>query len=682
MAKPANTIKKIKPNPTGDTYDICPTIMTDETGTYKAELPTLTQDEVIATMSDITVDSIETTGSGNAITSATLTDKKITFTKGSTFLTAHQTLKTLNTNNTSAQSVSASESIAGSGTINLHKVAKTGNFSDLNGTGSVVKDGAILMPTNPFGGRSIYINSLNNAFASADKKYYVTVTEHYKTSGGVTYPYADTSKAITDDDYYVDGPIARTLTASAHNLFDGSYETGLSAAKTGDTYLKIRIMFGSNDSPSGSSSYFPGYPYGEYYLSFYYNNTPNVLPQCRVYNQYPAHTKGWHLYTGAMFTGTLGSTNNIIKFTDSNDYQRTCVDFIVYGNETSGRVVQVSEIDYKLSRPDLSRDGSTVTKYGDQKLYFPFRWYSNPTTQTVEINSDGTITAKKFKLESSTAIAPANGQNVAVYTSNGFERTTSTFDGSTTTKFLSQKGTFEAQVQTDWNASSGVAQILNKPTIPDAVTANPTLAGTEDTLIGIQVGNTKYKVVDTEPFTAVAGTDFTDNSSIHELVDLSNDFKDTLKEHKDIILQGFLEAYQLTNTEVKIHYKDKAVIEGDTTVTALLYEGYVSLFIDEILKFTVLINSSNEVTNVEYSTIPLPKGLIIESGKLYLNNGDTDSATGMPFGISVNTTAILTEALTNYASQQSVNEKKLICYDPDDPSHVAFVTLPQVTRLI
>lgn len=43
----------------------------------------------------------------------------------------HQSIKALNTNNTSAQTVSSSEAIAGSGTINLHKVAKTGSYNDL-----------------------------------------------------------------------------------------------------------------------------------------------------------------------------------------------------------------------------------------------------------------------------------------------------------------------------------------------------------------------------------------------------------------------------------------------------------------------------------------------------------------------------------------------------------------------
>ena len=42
-------------------------------------------------------------------------------------------IKTLNTDNASAQETSSSETIMGSGTINLHKVAKTGTYSDLIG---------------------------------------------------------------------------------------------------------------------------------------------------------------------------------------------------------------------------------------------------------------------------------------------------------------------------------------------------------------------------------------------------------------------------------------------------------------------------------------------------------------------------------------------------------------------
>ena len=50
---------------------------------------------------------------------------------GKEVFTSHQSIKSINTNNTAAQSVNASEAITGSGTINLHKVSKTGSYNDL-----------------------------------------------------------------------------------------------------------------------------------------------------------------------------------------------------------------------------------------------------------------------------------------------------------------------------------------------------------------------------------------------------------------------------------------------------------------------------------------------------------------------------------------------------------------------
>ena len=62
----------------------------------------------------------------------------------------HQSIKALNTNNTSAQTVSSSEAIAGSGTINLHKVAKTGSYNDLNNKPTIptVNNGQLTIQKN------------------------------------------------------------------------------------------------------------------------------------------------------------------------------------------------------------------------------------------------------------------------------------------------------------------------------------------------------------------------------------------------------------------------------------------------------------------------------------------------------------------------------------------------------
>lgn len=257
--------------------------------------------------------------------------------------------------------------------------------------GQYMPYGTVLMPTNPFGGKHLYINTIDNAFASADKKFYVTITRHSISSGGVTYPYVDSSKSITDDDYFVDGPVVGTLTSSAHDLFNGSYEGGLSVSD--GQYMKIRIMFGSNTSPSASTSYFPGYPYGVYYLSYYYTSVPTRVSQYRVYNKFSAHTVGWHSYNFSAFNGSLGNVNYIEQIDDEGNYLRTCVEFIIFGR--SGGTSQVTEVDYRLTRPDLSRDGSTLTKYGSQSLYHQFTWY-NDHAETAKITSAGYIYGTTF----------------------------------------------------------------------------------------------------------------------------------------------------------------------------------------------------------------------------------------------------------------------------------------------
>ena len=75
-----------------------------------------------------------------------------------TVLTAHQNIKTLKTNNNTAQEVSASEAISGSGTINLHKVAKTGNYNDLSNRPTI--------PTDT-GATSVEVTGTGNAVTAA-----------------------------------------------------------------------------------------------------------------------------------------------------------------------------------------------------------------------------------------------------------------------------------------------------------------------------------------------------------------------------------------------------------------------------------------------------------------------------------------------------------------------------------
>lgn len=77
---------------------------------------------------------MHTGDTGNVVTGMSYdsTTKKITYTKDLTALTAHQSIKQLDTTATTAQTTNAAEDIVGSGKVTLHKISKTGSYTDLN----------------------------------------------------------------------------------------------------------------------------------------------------------------------------------------------------------------------------------------------------------------------------------------------------------------------------------------------------------------------------------------------------------------------------------------------------------------------------------------------------------------------------------------------------------------------
>lgn len=116
----------------------------------------------------------------------------------------------------------------------------------------------------------------------------------------------------------------------------------------------------------------------------------------------------------------------------------------------------------------IGKDGTSSTKY----LRGDGTWQEFPTIPTV---NDKTLTIQK------------NGTQVAQFTANSASDVTANITVPTgdlasvnkpssgqTTSYLRGDGTWQnfptipaAQVNSDWNATSGVAEILNKPTIPD-----------------------------------------------------------------------------------------------------------------------------------------------------------------------------------------------------------------------
>ena len=287
----------------------------------------------------------------------------------------------------------------GTGTVRtLQQVLANLESADAN----FVKYDDVLQPTNPFGGKKLYINSVDDAFYAADKRFWVKVTTHLKTVNGVQYPYEDESKPVTDPNRFVDSPVVQEL--SAANLFNGSYENTVVCPVT--HYMKVHIQFAPfSDSwdPSTTTAQFLGYPYGSYYLNYYNTNIPPRRSQVRIYNNHTGGGgKGWKLLDATVYSINEAQTGNLIEeLSNSSWYGRTCVEFIIYGND-SGNNVSLTQIDYKLIRPDIARDGSTVNKYGKQSLYYDFEWYNHindsALDKTISLSaSTGEITANKFK---------------------------------------------------------------------------------------------------------------------------------------------------------------------------------------------------------------------------------------------------------------------------------------------
>ena len=121
-----------------------------------------------------------------------------------TVLTKHQSIKSINTNNTAAQSVSPSEAIVGTGTINLHKIAKTGNYNDLLDKLTA--------------GSNITINE-NNVISAKDTTY--TFTANNPTLAWNTTSKIGTIGGVEFNVTMPANPNTNTATA-ADNILDGS----------------------------------------------------------------------------------------------------------------------------------------------------------------------------------------------------------------------------------------------------------------------------------------------------------------------------------------------------------------------------------------------------------------------------------------------------------------------------
>lgn len=252
---------------------------------------------ISATDTDTGATSVETTGSGNVVNSASYdaSTRKLTLSKGVTALTSHQSIKTLDSTATTAQATSSNESIAGDGTITLHKVSKTGNYNDLlnkptiptvnNGTLTIQGNGttASTFTANQSGNTTLNIKGGGNTTVTRSAANEITIsstggsdTNYYPirsyTSGlqistysgsadcALFVPYAGTSQAgvveiMTDEE--MDAQTGGTSpTAAVNPIVDLIYPVGsiymsttdstvaaVQARFIGTTWVKIKDRF-------------------------------------------------------------------------------------------------------------------------------------------------------------------------------------------------------------------------------------------------------------------------------------------------------------------------------------------------------------------------------------------------------------------------------------------------------
>lgn len=127
---------------------------------------------------------------------------------------------TLNTNNTTAQTASASEAL--SGIVNLHKVAKTGTYSDLIGTPTIptVNNATLTIQKNGTNVQTFTANASSNVTANITVNELPTVTS------------SDNGKVLM----VVNGAWAATTPVS---IYSGSDAPNNSQGINGDLYLQI-----------------------------------------------------------------------------------------------------------------------------------------------------------------------------------------------------------------------------------------------------------------------------------------------------------------------------------------------------------------------------------------------------------------------------------------------------------
>jgi hypothetical protein len=226
-------------------------------------------------------------------------------------------------------------------TIPTSLPANGGNSDTVDGyhASDFYKSGSVIMNTNPFGGKQLFVNNINNAIFNANKRYSVT------------------GNIYNGDDSLYSAISANSLAC----LFNGNYEDSLSVPM--GKYAVINITFNGGN--------YPNYPYGYLYMSHYYNNFSQSA-KLRVYCNYAPHGIGWHETTFGDYVNN-GSTA-LIRCARQDYYAISQMEFVITASATAD--AWISQIDYQLDRPS-SNEMPIMDKYKQNTMYYPIDMNNN-----------------------------------------------------------------------------------------------------------------------------------------------------------------------------------------------------------------------------------------------------------------------------------------------------------------
>lgn len=449
--------------------------------------------------------------------------------------------------------------------------------------------GDALLTTNPFGGKHLYISKIDNAFYAADKRW---------TVSGKLYD------AKTDE---YKGDIT-----NIQELFNGNYEGSVNIPI--GQYALITIDF--NTEYAGQ---FPGYPYGDILISFYYNSIPASLT-ARAYCNFEAHGIGWHDLTGSYFNGSASSTADVIYKFRNNSYAISTFEFKIYSK--SDITCNPVQIEMNLDRPDPSKT-PLLSKYRPETLYYPLtcpEFKGNLTGNATKDGNGNTITSTYIKGLS------ASGQTVT-YTKG---------DGSTGT-ITTQDTTYSAGTHI---SIDGTTINASWPTASDSGYAGINKTGT---VTGVKVnGTTKSPVdgvVDIGPVPTVVQTTGTSTANVMSQNSVTNELgkkADLLVNESTVTTVQSGRLYEFTD----IHNPFSLSINMDTFKTS---NDVSQIYFTAAANFDVVLNVSSGVRIIGDGVNASAKKIsCVKGNSYYFTFGYTKKGVSIVSNIDVNWSEIAT----------------------------------------